>query len=182
MSWRAWLVSPRTRMDVVAGLVDGVLNALTLAAGRLLRTPGGASPGLAARVGAATALTTLFVFFVAHYAELRAELVRAERELNLLSHGRLAASRLGRQALWNAAAGACVAAVCGLVGAMAPLLFCAASPAPHWIGLVATILLLGVLGGLLARSFHGSSSFWAIAVMAGGVLLTIVGVQIDITR
>lgn len=180
MKLRAWLGNPRTRLDVVAGLVDGILNALTLAAGRLLKSP---TPdvGLIVRVSIATGLTTLFVFFMAHYAELRAELVRAEKELNLLSHGRLASSRLGRQAMAAAAAGASLAAACGLVGSAAAFLICAYTPGPTWAGLVAAILVVGALGSLLARSFHGAPWFWAIAAMAGGAALTWVGVKIDLT-
>ena len=108
MKLQTWAQSPRTRLDITAGLVDGILNALTLASGRLLATDApGATADLAFRVGAASALTTIFVFFVAHYAELRAELARAERELNLLSPrqaGDLA--RWDAQALIEAGAGA----------------------------------------------------------------------------
>jgi VIT1/CCC1 family predicted Fe2+/Mn2+ transporter len=161
-------------------MVDGILNALTLAAGPLLRSHGGTSFGLACRVGAAAALTTLFVFFVAHYAELRAELVRAERQLNLSSHGPLAASRLGRRALYEAAASATLAAACGLVGAACPLLLSTVLPGPGWIGLCATIVLLGVLGAVLARSFYGSVLFWSFAIMAGGIALTFVGIELNL--
>lgn len=180
MTLRSWLESPRTRLDVVAGMVDGILNALTLAAGPLLRSSGGTSFGLAARVGLAAAMTTLFVFFVAHYAELRAELVRAERQLNLTSHGPLAASRLGRRALYDAAAGATLAAACGLVGAGCPLLLSMMLPGPGWISLCVTIGLLGLLGAALARSFYGSLLFWSGALMAGGVVLTFIGVSLKL--
>lgn len=182
MTWHRWLSNTRIRLDIVAGLVDGVLNALTLAAGRLLKTDGGASVDLAVRVGAATALTTVFVFFFAHYAELRGEIARAERELNLLSHGQLASSRLGRQALINSLAGASLAALCGLVGAMTPLLLCTLLPGPAWLGLALTIALLGVLGAFLAKSFHGSPALWAFIISVGGVLLTLIGIQIDIAK
>jgi predicted membrane protein (TIGR00267 family) len=176
-----WLVSSRTRLDVTAGLVDGILNALTLAAGHLVKSGGGATLDLALRVGAATGLTTVFVFFVAHYAELRAELVQAEKELNLTYHGHLAASRLGRRAIQEAVTGALVAAGCGLVGSLVPLMLCALLPGNGIAGLSVTIGLLGMLGAVLARSFHGSSLFWASAVMVGGAILTYVGIKIDIT-
>jgi predicted membrane protein (TIGR00267 family) len=180
MNFRVWLESPRTRLDITAGMVDGVLSALTLAAGRLLKPGAALSVDLAVRVGAATALTTLFVFFVAHYAELRAELVRAERQLNLLSHGKLAGGRLGLRAIEEAAAGSVVAALCGFVGAMIPLLLCLSCPGPRWVGIAATILLLGLLGALLARSIHGAAPLWSVAIMLGGIVLTFVGVSLDI--
>ncbi len=45
---------PNYRLDVFAGLIDGILNALALAAGRLLHTGGeGATLSLALRVSVA---------------------------------------------------------------------------------------------------------------------------------
>ncbi|WP_454887886.1 hypothetical protein [Sphingomonas oryzagri] len=179
MNLRSWVTSPRNRLDVVAGLVDGILNALTLAAGRMLNGSG-ADLMLAARVGTATGLTTIFVFFMAHYAELRAEIARSERQLNLTSHGKLATSKLGQRAVRESIAGACLAAVCGVAGALLSLLFCIWFPHPRWIGPTGDILLLGILGIFLARSVHGSPFIWAPAIMLGGVALTFIGVEIDI--
>jgi predicted membrane protein (TIGR00267 family) len=182
MSIQNWLESPRTRLDVAAGLVDGMLNALVLVAGKLLRPDGGgATLELALRVGAASALTTLFVFFVAHYAELRAELYRAEKELSLLTHGKLAAGELGRRAIRDAFAGALLAALCGLAGSLVPLVLCYELPDPYWLGIVLTIGLLGLLGAVLARSFRGNLGLWALAIMLGGIAMTWIGVQLDIT-
>jgi len=181
MSFRSWLESSRTRLDITAGVVDGILNALTLAAGRLLKPGEGADFSLAWRVGAATAVTTLFVFFVAHYAELRAEIVRAEKELNLMAHGKLAETALGRRAVLDALAGACLAAFCGLLGAMVPLLLCHFFQEPRWIGIAFTLALLGLMGVVLARSVHGAITYWTIALVAGGIALTWLGVKLDIT-
>jgi hypothetical protein len=179
MTVRGWIEGPRTRLDIVAGLIDGILNALTLAAGHLMKAAG-ADLSLTVRVGVATGLTTLFVFFMAHYAELRAELVRAEKELNVLAHGRLAASLLGRRAVQASAAGAALAAVGGVCGSTISLLLCSYLPGPRWIGLAAAIALLGVLGALLAKSFHGSAAFWSLTLVVGGIVLTVIGVKIDI--
>jgi VIT1/CCC1 family predicted Fe2+/Mn2+ transporter len=177
-----WVQGSRVRLDVVAGLVDGILTALTLASGKLLNSPEGPSVGFAFRVGAATALTTLFVFFVAHYAESRADIYRAERELNLLSHGKLAAGALGRRAVQESLVGAMLAAVCGLVGAMVPLLLCNVLAATPWIGLAISVAFLGALGAVLARSFHGAPTIWAITLMSGGASLVWIGFQLDIAR
>ncbi|MDT7935313.1 MAG: hypothetical protein RQ833_12050 [Sphingomonadaceae bacterium] len=179
MTFQSWIASSRNRLDIVAGLVDGILNALTLAAGKLLKG-GGADLSLVVRVATATALTTVFVFFMAHYAEERAELARAEKQLNLTSHGKLAASRLGRRALLEALGGALLASASGLGGAVLSLTLCIWFPEPRWLGLLGDILLLGVLGTVLAKSFHGSALFWALAIMAGGAVLTFVGVKIDV--
>lgn len=180
MNIRAWVTSPRHRLDVVAGLVDGILNALTLAAGRMLKgTP--ADVGLAMRVGAAAGATTIFVFFMAHYAELRAELSRSERQLNLTSHGKLATSRLGLRALRESCSGATLAAACGITGSIVSLLLCVIMPEPRWLGPLCDIGLLGVLGLCLARSVHGSPWVWAPSIILGGLVLTWIGIAIDIT-
>jgi predicted membrane protein (TIGR00267 family) len=175
-----WFSTPGHRLDIVAGFVDGILNALTLAAAKLLEPSGGASPLLAMKIGIATACTTMFVFFVAHYADLRTELVRAERELNLLSHGQLATTRLGRQVLRESCSAALVASFCGFVGATVPLLLILLVPGPPILGLAITIVLLGILGVGLAQSFFGSPLAWALTLMGGGVLLTIIGVKLNI--
>lgn len=180
MSFRAWIASPRTRLDVMAGMTDGILTALTLASGKLLSADAAPGPALAFKIGAATALTTLFVFFVAHYAELRAEIDRSEKQLNLRRHGTLAAGALGRRAVEAAFAGSLLAALCGLFGALMPLLLCHALPSPRWLGLALSIGLLGLLGGLMALSFRGRIDFWALLLMLGGAVLAWIGWQLNI--
>ena len=180
MSIVHWLRAPHNRLDLVAGLIDGILTALTLASGKLFHQGNGISLTLVAKVGAVGACTTIFVFFVAHYVELRAELVRSERELNLLSHGRLATTRLGRTVFYEAFFGAIVASACSFLGAVIPLLFSLLLPGLPLLGLALTIVLLGALGALLAWSTFGSPIVWSIAMMTGGIVLTIIGVQLDI--
>jgi predicted membrane protein (TIGR00267 family) len=172
---------PNNRLDVVAGLIDGILTALTLAAGRLVRAEGeGATFGLALRVSVAAGATTIFVFFVAHYAQLRLELIRHERELNLTEHGRLAATSLGRRVFMEAMYKAILASVFSLIGAFLPLTLCTLLPSPAWLGLGITIVALGGLGALLARTFYGSSLIWGIVLLLGGVALAFVGVELDL--
>lgn len=180
MIFPAYVTDSRTRLDVVAGLVDGILNALILAAGRLVGHGDAPDLDLVVRVAAATGLTTIIVFFLAHYAEMRAELVRAERELNLSTHGQLATSRLGKKALQSAAVAAVIAAACGILGAMVSLLLCMVLPGPPWVGLAAIFLLLGLLGALLAKSFYGSAILWGIAVALCGAVLAVAGIRIGI--
>jgi VIT1/CCC1 family predicted Fe2+/Mn2+ transporter len=178
MTLRAWVKSSQVRLDLVAGTVDGILNTLILATRHMLHHGGGADLGLVWRVGAAAALTTLFVFFVAHYATLRAELIRAEQQLNLLRRGVLATSQLGRQSLQEALLGAVLAALCGFTGAATPLLLSRLLPGAAWIALAIAVGLLGVLGALIAYSFRGSILFWSLFIMAGGVLLAVAGAKL----
>jgi VIT1/CCC1 family predicted Fe2+/Mn2+ transporter len=179
MSLRTLLRHPGNRLDIVAGLIDGILNALTLAAAKLF-TAGGLTLVLVGKLAAVTACTTGFVFFVAHYAQLRAELVHAERQLNLLSHGRLATTRLGKQILSEAAWGAVLASLFGVIGATIPLVIGLAIPQVPILGIALTVLLLGGLGWLLARSVFGSPLLWALTLMFGGIGVTTIGVQLDI--
>ena len=104
MSVVNFIRDPSNRLDVVAGLIDGILNALTLAAGQLVHAGGeGATLSLALRVSVAAGATTIFVFFIAHYAQLRLDLIRHERELNFTEHGKLAATRLGHRVFFEVA-------------------------------------------------------------------------------
>jgi hypothetical protein len=91
-----WFIRPEHRLDVVAGVSDGMLTALTLAGGRMIGASGGLSGGLALCVAAAASVTQIFVFFVARYAQFRQALVHAERQLNLTTPGLLASTRPGR--------------------------------------------------------------------------------------
>jgi len=172
---------PNNRLDVVAGLIDGILNALALAAGRLVHTGGeGATLSLALRVSIAAGATTIFVFFVAHYAQLRLELVRHERELNFTEHGRLAATNLGRRVFLESLYKAILASVFSLAGALFPLILCTVLPSPAWLGLAITIVALGGLGALLAKTFYGSPLIWSIGLFFGGIALAFVGMKLDL--
>jgi hypothetical protein len=172
---------PNNRLDIVAGLIDGILNALTLAAGRLMHVGDeGATVSLALRVSVAAGATTIFVFFVAHYAQLRVELIRHERELNFMAHGKLAATSLGRSVFFESLYKALLAASFSLAGALFPLILCAWLTSPSWLGLAITIIALGGLGALLAKTFYGSPVAWGVCLFVGGVILALVGVKLDL--
>ncbi len=172
---------PSNRLDVVAGLIDGVLNALALAAGRLVHSGGeGATFSLALRVSVAAGATTIFVFFVAHYAQLRLELVRHERELNFTEHGKLAATSLGRRVLLESLYKAGLACAFSVAGALFPLVLCILLPRPAWLGLAMTIVALGGLGAMLARTIFGSPLIWGVGLFIGGIVLAVVGMKLDL--
>lgn len=179
MKLSPWLQDSRHSLDIVAGLIDGILNSLTLAAAKLAE-PQSLSISVIGKVAAIAACTTSFVFFVAHYAQLRAELIRSARELNLLSHGQLATTALGKQIVREAAAGALIASTCGVVGSVFPLVIGFAAPHTPTAGLMAAIMFLGILGWLLARNLFGSVVLWAGGLMLSGVVLAEVGIQLNI--
>jgi predicted membrane protein (TIGR00267 family) len=175
------LSEPENRLDVVAGLCDGILSALILTAGRLLDGGESVTLGLALRVATAGTLTGAFAFFVAHYADLRSELIRAERQLNLVSHGRFASGRLGRAALRDSCTAALIVGICGFLGALLPLGVSAALPELPWLGLATALSALGLLGVLLARTVYGNPLRWALVLVVAGVLVSATGVRLKIT-
>lgn len=179
MKWRPSLRDTRSRLDIFAGLVDGILNSLTLAAGRIAHR-GSFDPTLVLKVATATGVTTLFVFFIAHYAEQRAELVRAEKQLNLTERGRLATSQLGRAALISAINGAGLATLCGIVGAVTPLLIFILIPGSREAGFAFVLALLALLGALLGKSFDGSPLLWSSIIALAGAGLTWVGIKLNL--
>lgn len=169
-------------LPLVLGVTDGILNALTLAGGAILRGgDDGLSLLLALRVGAAALVTAAFTMFVADYAERRSGLVRASRELNMTEPGRLAATRLGRQALKESTVAMVVAAVASLLGAALPLAVGALLPIPSWIVVVLTIALLGGLGWLLGGLLAARRGLWLISMTVGGLAVTAIGVWLNIT-
>ena len=176
----AWLSQSDHRLDLVAGVCDGILTALILTAGRLLSASESVSVRLALRVAAAGTLTGSFAFFVAHYADLRSELVRAERQLNLMSPGRFASTQLGRAALRDSYLGALIVGICGFLGALIPLIVSAVFPKPSWIGVAAAIGTLALVGIFLAKAVYGSPARWALVLVLAGILLSFMGVELRI--
>ena len=170
----------RQLLPVVLGLSDGVLTALTLATGSLVDPGRHISMSMAMRISASAFATGAFVFLVARYSQLRAELVVAERQLNLTSHGRLASSKLGRAILREAILAAALSSVSSFVGAMIPLIVAALVPAHGWAALMAALITLALLGAGLAKVSFGSPWYWSSTLVAGGVVLSILGAQLRI--
>ncbi len=167
-------------LPIVLGLSDGVLTALTLATGSLIDPGRHIMMNTALRISASAFATGAFVFFVARYSQLRAELVAAERQLNLTSRGRLASSRLGRAILGEAIVAASLSSLSSFVGAMIPLSVAAMNPSHGWAGLLAGLAALALLGAGLAKVNFGSPLYWSSALVGGGVALSVLGAQLRI--
>ena len=175
----------RWLLPLALGLSDGILNALVLASAAVLHgghgDGHGVTIGLAARVATVALLTAVFTVLVAEYSQLRSELVHAEHELNLTSGGRLATSRLGRAVFVEAVEAAVIASVCSFGGSLAPLAVAAGLPSASWLALVFGVAALGALGLLVGRAVYGNPLWWAAAMTVGGAIVTVIGVQLDIT-
>jgi predicted membrane protein (TIGR00267 family) len=180
MNLGARLTGVEHRLDIVAGVSDGMLTALTLAGGRMLGSASALSGGLALRVAAAASVTQIFVFFVARYSQFRHELAHAERQLNMIAPGHLATTRLGRVVLHDALAAALLSGGCSFGGALIPLGLSVLVPDMPLLSVALTIGLLAVLGVVLARTVHGDPRLWAVGLVAGGFGVSYLGVQLDI--
>lgn len=169
-------------LPLVLGVTDGILNALTLSASAILDgAPGQLTSSLALRVGVAALVTAAFTMFVADYADRRAHLVRASKQLNLTGRGRLAETRLGKLAMRDSAIAMVVAAASSFAGATAPLIIGVLVPSASWLVLIITIAGLAVLGWLLGRLVAGRPIMWAAGMFLGGIVVTLIGLELHLT-
>ena len=174
-------VRPHGRLvfAMALGVSDGILNALTLASATVVHGSG-LTMGLAARVGTVALASAVLTLFVAEYAQLRLELVRAERQLMFTRSGRLAATSLGRAVIHDSAAVAVLAGMSSFAGAALPLVIGALLPRTSWVALIVSALALALLGILLARNVGGRWMVWATSLVAAGVVVTVIGIQVDL--
>jgi predicted membrane protein (TIGR00267 family) len=169
-------------LPLVLGVTDGILDALTLAAGAIVREGGtGVTVILAVRVGIASLITAAFTMFVSDYSERRRRLVRAAEQLSLTEPGHFAASRLGRDVIRESLWATTVAAIFSFVAALLPLLLGALLPGPSWIILIAAVLALGLLGWVLGGLMQGNRLRWTGLMLLGGAVVTVIGIQLHIT-
>lgn len=168
------------KFPVLLGFIDGMLTALTLCTGKLLE--GGARFDLSFvfRVSLAAFITGIFVYFVAKYAELRGQLIQAEKELNLTLSGKLASTALGKQVLRTAMIDAAVSGVGGFMGAFVPLLVAVVDPYVPWITFLFSIVILGIFGFGLGKMVGKRPVVWSIAHILGGILVIFFGIELHI--
>lgn len=146
---------------LVIGVTDGILTALTLAAGRIAGDPAPLTISLAVRIAGASSLSAVFVFFTAEDIRRRSELARSQRQLNLTVRGRLATTRLGSSILIETAASALVSSACNFLGSLIPLI---AGGIRSWLAIVVALLFLGLLGVAAGKATQGSPALWALAL------------------
>jgi VIT1/CCC1 family predicted Fe2+/Mn2+ transporter len=162
------------------GLADGILNALTIATGVVLHGARDLDISLAGRVALVAFVTSGFTVFVAEYAQRRAQVARAEVQLNMTSSGRLATSRLGRAVIAESVVASAIASSASLVGALVPLGIGTVSQQYAWFALVFAVVALALLGAALAHVVGGSRSRWASVMAMSAVVLAFVGDKLHI--
>jgi hypothetical protein len=135
---------------------------------------------LALPVAAVASLIVGFAFFVASYADLRTELVCAERQLNLICHGHFASTQLGRFVLHDAWQGALIISICSFFGVILPLTISVMLPRPTWPGVAVGIGTLALMGIFLAKAVYGSPTCWVLVLAIAGALLSLIAVKLEI--
>lgn len=165
---------------MVAGLVDGMLTALTLACDHFLHPGGGMSVSLACRVALAAGLPSVIVVFSAGYARQRQEILRMAYQLNLDARRQLLQSNLGRQALHGSVIAALTSGAYSFLGALLPLLAAEVLGTSAWSSVGLIILLLGALGAVIGRLTASSQTGWALALMLAGSGLAWLGIHLQL--
>ncbi len=167
-------------LPVVLGSVDGITNALGLAAHSILAGGAGLGLSLALRVASFALVTAVFAIFVARYVELRVALIQAGRHLNLLERGALAATRLGRAVRRDAIGDAVQASLASFSCALLPLGIAAAVPAFRWLPLILAVGMLTLLGVVIGRRIAGNPALWAAGLAVAGIALIAMGAVLNI--
>jgi predicted membrane protein (TIGR00267 family) len=165
---------------LVIGLVDGILTALTLAAGRVVSASAPIDVSLALRISAGASLSGAFIFFTAEYARLRGDLAHAERQLMLTPRGRMAATKLGGAVFRETVTGTTISSICSFLGALLPLAMGSLIPGRSWFAIATAIFALGLLGLGLARLVYGNPFRWAVILVIAGAVLSLIGMKLHI--
>lgn len=169
----------RFLLPLSLGIVNGIINALTLASATVIHGTG-LTPALTLRVGVVALISSIFTVFVAEYGRLRAELARAEHELSFTHSGHLAARHLGHQAARQTAVASAIASGASFIGAFTPLLVGAAIAAYRWSALIVSVAALGALGGALATAVGGKRRRSIITMMVMGTAVAAAGTYLNI--
>lgn len=168
------------QLPILIGFVDGMLTALTLAAGKLLEVESTITFSLALRVALASLVSSGFVFFVAKYSELRGQLIHAEKQLNLTSSGKLASTRLGRKVLNQSSSDALISGLSGFLGAFLPLISAILVPEYPWFAIAFSSFILAILGFILGNAVGRKPIIWSLMLALGGLVVSLIGYLLHI--
>jgi len=160
---------------LITGMVEGMLTALTLATGKMLRPGQGITGDLALRIGLAAGFPTVVVFFAAEYARQRQELLRMAHQLNLTRHQRLNDGKLGQQAWLESSVSALISGLCSFGGAIVPLAIASIISGTGWPAIAVTVGCLGGLGAGIGYTTASCKICWGLVLMIAGGLLAVLG-------
>lgn len=165
---------------LLLGLIDGVLTVLTLATGHILQGKDSLTLSLSLKVAFATSLSGACIYFFSEYSHLRQRLIHAEQELNLMHHGRLATTQLGKQVLKETVTGVFVSSIFSFTGAMLPLGCAVLFPTAQWISIIIALIILFIMGIAIAKLVYGTPFKWVLALLAAGILMGYAGYKLNV--
>ena len=165
---------------LITGTVEGMLTALTLVTGKMLRPDEIITGDLALRIGLAAGFPTVVVFFAAEYARQRQELLRMAHQLNLTRHKQLNDGKLGQQAWLESSVSALISGLCSFGGAIVPLAIASVIPSAGGSAIVVTLACLGGLGAGIGYTTASCKICWGLALMLAGGLLAALGYFLNI--
>ncbi|MCL4353467.1 hypothetical protein M1615_03325 [Patescibacteria group bacterium] len=164
---------------LLLGVVDGVLTALTLTSGKIIEG-GILDYSLAFRIAAVTAVASSFIYFIAEYVQLRRELINAEKQLNIVSHGKFATTSLGKTVFVEVSVGMGISCIFGFIGALIPLSTNILFPNITGLSIAVSLTTLGLLGLVIARIIYANVFRWTIGLISVGIGLSVVGAVLHI--
>lgn len=171
----------RLIFPITIGLSDGIITALMLVSGDILRGDH-ILLGLALRVAYGSSFVGTFSYFIAQYSELRGELSRTSRQLNLKSPSYLIRSKLGRDIIVESVTGAAAAGFFGFVGALIPLITNVVDPMDPILSLISAEASLAVLGIGIGKAVRGNYVFWVIMMFVIGIVVAWAGNYLYLVR
>lgn len=169
-------------LPFVLGLSEGIITVLAFIAKKLVNSTHVVTLGFALRLSLAAFITTGFVYYVSQYVDLRRQLLHAERELNLTSSGKLAMTNLGRQIIIESCITSFIASMAAFIGALIPTLIAISLQQYKWSSIFSSIMTLGILGLMLSRLVNGNKLAWVMTLTISGLLITYIGMQLNIVQ
>lgn len=167
-------------LPLVLGLCDGVITVLTLIANRLINSDGQISFGFAVQISLVSLITGLFVYFISQYTELRRELLHLENELNLTESGHLAMTNLGKQIIIESVILTIIGSIAAFIGSLVPVVIAIFVQGNKWAPILVAVVILAILGLFLAKLVHGSKIRWILSLIISGLIVSYIGIQLNI--
>jgi predicted membrane protein (TIGR00267 family) len=167
-----------TIFPITIGLVDGIITTLMITSGRIVSGVD-LSFNHTLRIASGSAIVGAGSYFVAQYSKMRNEVSRVSKHLNP-DKNKPRRSSMERIILLETAVGTLAAALFGFLGSMIPLLSSIIYTSNVYFPFFISLLSLAVLGIFVGKYANGSSLNWALALLFMGVLVTIVGIYLNI--
>lgn len=176
----AWFFKRDQLVPLLNGICYGLLTALAFAGGELFHGQKSIDFSLALHIAIATPFVSSFVAFIVNYTQERNELIRWEKQLNITSSGRLAATKLGKEVLLDVIKKTLLTFVFTFLGTLCTLSIIIFLPKNPLLIISFIVLLLGFLGNALSHIIYGNAIRWTVGFIIAGLLITYIGIILHI--